>query len=504
MRQDGFKSRYAIKVASSVVIAVINAVIQFILPRVLSVEEYGYYSYNLNVFASVVLIATLATPNALVAKFSKRNEEIGLVYFYLKFFFVATIILNIGIVLLFPLPNIRNSFGGQTFYTIILALESSIVSKLLTDSISLYDSMAISRFPAILQIVMKTMICVVVLCGYLFNRISLLFFYVAQTIIILIIAVIMLKMLIVEQRNNYPIIIDKGMVVYIREYFEYCRPLVISNLISQLTIIVMNWTLMKYSGASEQALFGAAWQLNTLVSYVFSPYAELSKREFAVLHNDTGMLKRRYLQSLRIVMWMTAYFAIFIGICAPWILPIVYGEKYSGAADITLLIMYYTVYQAWGQVSGSFMLALEKTRLSAALSVIAQLLTMCAVFMFQIPNFIWPKGLGALGIALNYLTVNISVVLLSLYFVGRSLKIRYCDSFSIQLLPMLLCSATSMGLKVFCDYIMPGNETLILLTKLLISGGVYTTVIALTIWSNPELMGTSREVIVRTLKKIKG
>ena len=68
MKQDEFKSRYIIKLISSVLIALLNIIIQMLLPRVFTVEEYGYYTYNLNVFTSVVGIATLSAPNALVSK----------------------------------------------------------------------------------------------------------------------------------------------------------------------------------------------------------------------------------------------------------------------------------------------------------------------------------------------------------------------------------------------------------------------------------------------------
>ena len=57
-----------------------------ILPRALTISEYGYYSYKLNVFTYVVSMATLSVPSALVSKFSKRNEELGLVLFYIKFY----------------------------------------------------------------------------------------------------------------------------------------------------------------------------------------------------------------------------------------------------------------------------------------------------------------------------------------------------------------------------------------------------------------------------------
>ena len=81
MQEESFRSRYLVKITSSVIIAALNMVIQVILPRALSVEEFGYYSYNLNVFTSTVVLANLSMSNALVAKFSKRTEEIGIVFF---------------------------------------------------------------------------------------------------------------------------------------------------------------------------------------------------------------------------------------------------------------------------------------------------------------------------------------------------------------------------------------------------------------------------------------
>ena len=98
MKRDEFKERYVIKLASSVLLVILNAFIQLILPRAFSVEEYGYYTYNLNVFMSVVNIATLSTQSALVSKLSKRNEEIGLILFYLKFYLIMALVLNLAVI----------------------------------------------------------------------------------------------------------------------------------------------------------------------------------------------------------------------------------------------------------------------------------------------------------------------------------------------------------------------------------------------------------------------
>ena len=76
MKKDGFTKRYFIKISSSVIVAVLNTVIQLLLPRAFTVEEFGFYSYNLNVFTSVVVMSNLSMSAALVSKYAKRNNEI--------------------------------------------------------------------------------------------------------------------------------------------------------------------------------------------------------------------------------------------------------------------------------------------------------------------------------------------------------------------------------------------------------------------------------------------
>lgn len=504
MKQDEFKIRYIIKLSSSVLIAILNIIIQMILPRVLSVEEYGYYSYNLNVFTSVVSMATLSAPNALISKFSKRNEEIGLITFYLKTYFIIGLFLNIVIVFLYISGFIEKVFAGQTVFIVLLGLEVSVFLKLQTDSIGIFDAMAISRFPAIMQIVLKIVLSFFVIMGYLTERLNLLFFYASQTIALFVIVIIMVKAIIKEQTRRYPTKIDLGYKSYLKEYYRFCRPLVLSNIISQVIVIFMNWVLMKWAGVSEQAIFGVVWQLNSLVSYVFSPYAELSKREFAVLYKNMEKLRYRYIQSLKLMIWLTSYFAIFIGFLSEWLLPIVYGEKYAKATSVTIIIMFYTVYQAWGQISGSFLLAIEKTKISALLGMFGQIITFALVFLFQLPNNIWPLGLGALGIALTYLVSNLVSVTTSLYVNTRLLQISFFKSYLTQVPPLLLCSFTAILLKQLLNQLWLGNSIGVYIGKTFIAGIIYTVLFIVTILCKPQWIGlTNTNLKIITKFKMK-
>ncbi len=507
MKRDEFGGRYAVKLISSVFIAVLNMVIQLTIPRALSVPDYGYFTYNLNVFTSVVVLANLSASNALVAKYARRCEEYGMVRFYIRFFVIVTLILNIGVVAVSPFAFYQKSFAGQTIFVVLLGLESAVLTKLITDVVSLYDSAAISRFPAFMQAVMKAAVAAFVIIGYVLNVLNLAIFYIGQGIITLVVILILLYEFKKDHKANYENPVDLGTKAYLKEFFEYCKPLILANAVAQLVVILMNYALMGYSGATEQAMFGAAWQLNTLVSYVFSPYAELLKREFAVCMDDKEELKHRFSQALRMMMWITSYFSIFIAVFARELLPVIYGDKYNSAVLVTQMIMVYTSYQAWGQVTGSFTLSTGRTRFNGIMTIVVQILTVICIFVFQIPNPIFPKGLGANGIAINYLLVNIISVVFQVTYLSHELGLSVIRENLTQLLALGACTALSFAFNMLVSPITVANTLIENILKVLSGGILYSICFAVLIYMFPGLIGLSRErlkaMIGKAVSKVK-
>lgn len=500
--QDNLRNRYIIKVGSSALIAVFNIIIQLILPRVFSLTEFGFYSYNLNLFTSIVVLANLSASNAMVAKFSKRNEEIGLVKFYLKFYAAMTLILTALILFIYPTAYIQEAFGGQTIFVIMLGLQVAVVNKLLTDCISMYDASAVSRFPAFMQIILKVLLSFSVIIGYLFGKLSLSVFYIFQVSITSLIIFILLKTLIRDQRMRYPIYLDKGIMHYAKEYWNFCSSLVLAGIFAQIVVIIMNWALMRWSGAGEQALFGAAWQFNLLLSYIFSPYAEVMKREFAVLQTDSEVLAKHFHFSLKLIFWLTAFPAIFIATFSDWILPLIYGDKYSNATLVTVIIMFYTIYQAWGQLTGSFFIATEKTKANAIIGIVGQILTLVFVFLFQIPNFIWKESLGSTGIALNYFIVNIICVTISISYISNYLKKSILSNLSVQFAPLILCLLSAHVFKTLFGMVTIEGTYLLAFFKTIFAGICYSLFVALMIYIWPSIIELSREDLKNKIKNI--
>lgn len=498
-KKESFSRRYIVKILSSVLIALLNVIVQLLLPRVFSIEEYGYYSYNLNVFTSIVTVFNLSASDALVSKFSKNNKEKGYVVFYLRFFTLVSFVLNIGVVLFFPTSLVHNSFAGQTLCIMLLGLNAVIVRKLLTDIVAVFDAMAFSRLPALWQIVQKILITIGVVGAYCIGILNLFVFYILQITTILFVALLLVFVFFYLHKAKFNSTAKKSIFEYIGEFHVFCRPLIFATVFAQIIIIIKNWALMHWSGIASSALFGAAWQLNIVISYVFSPYAELMKREFAVIHDNESMLRHRMQQSLKIMAWIISFFCIFIAVYASDVLTVLFGDKYSGAVLITQLIMLYTIYQAWGQILGSFMLAVEQTTASSIISVVGNIFSLVLLYFFQCPNFIWAKGLGASGMGWSYVIGNFFSVTLMLCFIAKKISIKFVKLYVIPVISMIGCFIIAFVAYIIFRKCIPGSGMIFMVLRILCGGFLYCGILMLLIWKFPQILGINKVVLTQKL-----
>lgn len=503
MKEESFKRRYLIKIITSFLIAGINVVVQIILPRALSVDEYGYYSYNLNVFTSVVTIANLAMSNAFVAKYSKRNNEISLVYFYLAFVGIVALALNALIIGLFAANVISSFFSGQSFLIVLFALEASILLKLLTDCISIFDASSIARFPSIMQVVIKIALVLSVLASYFAGVLNLLLFYIIQISILSLVITVLIASVIRYQNKKYREPVVKKFSQYYKEFFVFCRPLFISLIVSQGVTILLNWSLMHWSGASEQAMFGAAWQFNAIISYIFSPFAELSKREFACIEENRDLLRRRFEKSLTLIVWLTSYFSIFVAASSNWIVPIVFGDKYANANSVTTIMMYYTIFQACGQICGSYLIGVSDTKASAVIGVAGQAFVVAMIFCFQFPGLVFAESLGAVGISINYLVSSLITSVVSIIYIYRKNGSKVLINCLKHIIPIVTLSMVSFALSYIANFITRNDDAIALLFKTFFCGIAYTFITATFIFAFPKTINMTREELFNYFKRKK-
>lgn len=498
MKRDRFSNRYLIKLFSSFIIIAANFAIQFILPRAFTVEEYGYYTHDVSVFVSVVGLANLYTSNAVVSKYAKRNDEIGLIRFYIKFFAIVAIILNIGLICIYPLQIFKTSFGMQALPVVMLALEAEILNKLYTDVISLYDAAAISRFPSIIQILMKLAMSGMILFTYIAGRLNIMVFYSFQVFLLAIVIFILMRAFIKDYHVRYVVGKINRTRDYIGEFYYFCRPLVITGVLVQIINIAMDILFLNEAGAASRAMYGAAMQMNALVLYVFSPFVELSKREYAVSAKEIEKQKVFVDKSMRTVMWMTSYFAVFIFVFAEYILPIIYGEGYEEAAAVTRIIMIFTVFQSWGQLLSTYFESMEQTKINAFFGILTEILQIICMILFIMPNWIWPDGLGANGIAIAKTVTNVLYVMILCSFIAIKLKFLIWRVHVIYLNAGLVLGMIAYGVKELIGFALKGRG----LFYVLVCGVIYSLGTGIFIYAVPSVVGTDRSFIKNKLKEV--
>ena len=274
-------------------------------------------------------------------------------------------------------------FEGQSFILVVLAMNAHLAIFLLQDIVSLYDNYLMTRTSEFMRVIQKAIIVVIVLVSFYFFQINLTQFYIVELTVIFLVVAFLAYFFSHSKKDFFRIQgVTKGIKTYLSEFTLFCRPMVFALIYSSSITIVSNWLLLHFSGVMEQAEYGVAWQLNSLIAYTFTPIIALLQREFSVRVDDKAQLAHKYGQMLTITMLLVSYFACFVIVDAKSILTILFGEEYASACLVTRLIMLYTVLQAWGQVNGALFIATERTKLYSIINIIIQTVSLGLMFVF--------------------------------------------------------------------------------------------------------------------------
>lgn len=127
-------------------------------------------------------------------------------------------------------------------------------------------------------------------------------------------------------------------------------------------------------------------------------------------------------------------------------------------------------------------------------------MTLLFVFLFQIPNFIWPNTLGSIGIALNYLLANVITTYISVLFVCKTLNISAMKTIIQQWCAMLFCTLTSIVIVFALNKIYVLDTFGACIVKTLFAGIIYTCAFIIIIYIRPTLLGISRDSMLNVLR----
>jgi len=312
------------------------------------------------------------------------------------------------------------------------------------------------------------------------------------------------SLLISLKRNNakiFPrkIISNRQKKIYLNYFYRYSRPLLLFSIIGLAFGILERWLLQNYGGSAEQGYFGFSQRI-ARICFVFTGAAiPLLFREFS--HNqgrsDFTKMKEQYVRFSGILFFLAAYLAVYASVNALKIGTLLGGKQFEQASAALMIMSLYPIHQTLGQMNGSFFLATGKTTIYSRIGIIIIILGLPLSLLLLFPKVYGGLELGALGLAIQMVSMQIIGIYVEMWFIAKSLKFSWLNILGRQTLIAII-------LGVFAYTISRGTDTLIQdnIISLLISGSIYSLIVFSMLWKFPQLMGLKKQELLVYKTKI--
>ncbi|MFW2612226.1 lipopolysaccharide biosynthesis protein [Aliarcobacter butzleri] len=492
--ETSFKKRYIIKLLSNLVNGVINIILVAIIPKALGPVSFGYFSYLQQFFNQIISFLDAGTSTAFFAKLSAKDTRIELLSFYFIFslFLICLLLFMIYIIEIFDytiifLPDIPKEY---IYYGAIFGIFTWATQVY----IKISDAYALTISVEIIKIIHKvaTLLLLLYIINFLpFDLYTYFYFHFISLIsFLLIISVLFLKKNIISKQ-----IFDCKIKYFniIKEFYTYCSPLFVFNVIAILISLFDIWLLQTMSGSVQTGFYGLAYSISAMCFLFTSAMTPIITREFSKSfeENDIERVKKLFKRYIPMLYAISTYFSVFLVFQAENLLVIFTDEKFKDALFVLVIMAFYPIHQTYGQLSGSLFFSNGTTKLYRNIGLISSLIGLLFSYLF-----IYHFELGALGFGIKMILAQIIGVNIQLYFNTKLLGFTMLSFVSHQIYTVVVFSliayVSSFGITFENN-----------IYEFLFCGFLYTIISAILVYIFPQILSLSRVELQQFLSRIK-
>lgn len=492
---QSLKKRYTAKLFANLIGSSIGVITAIIVPRALGPKAYGDFTFLSTFFLSLIGFFTLSTSDGFYVKLSQRPNEFGLISFY-GYFNMFTILALFIFVAGSQLLGVSGIIWiDQSIGFVYMATLFSAFGWLVKIITYVVDAYGLTVSTEIVRIFQKLIGLLIITALFLCKQLNLknYFFYNYGLTIVLILLFIW-----IINRNNYSFFqswkLRKDQISgYIKEFYEYSRPLFFFALIQLVFGIFDRWLLQKYGGSVQQGFFGFSYQI-TIVCFLFSSaMTPLIIREFSIAYhkNDISEMSRLFRRYIPILYSITAYFACFASVQAEKITYIFGGRQFTDATIPVMIMALTPIHQTYGQLSASVFFATGQTKLFSRISIGFIIIGLPMIYFLLAPVDKFGFNAGAIGLAIKVVLIQFIYVNVQLFYNSKFLKMRFINYFAHQIISVCFLIAIALLVKVFINGIQFMNDHILL--NFLISGLLYSLLVLISVFYFPVIFGLRKE-----------
>jgi len=492
MKSNAIPFRFAITLAANIVKMGTMFATGLIIARALGVNDYGSYSFLVTTCTALCTLVDMGGNYSFFTFASQRRQS---KYFFIGYFswqLLQMILVAVGVYLLLPDSIISSIWVGEERVVIVLAfLGVYLRQQMWTAMVKVTEAERANHCGQIANIIIAVIHLVVISLMAYFQWLTI------ELLFVILIGEYVTSLLIMwfsVKRNLISGTAEeaekKNIIQWFKDYLNYCKPLIGLAVISFVYMFWGRWVLQKYGGATEQAYLSIGIQLSMLSRALTTSMMPVIWKELAEeytkgneerMHNLFDMSTKLLFFSAITISWLLI----------PWsheILEIALGSDFAKGDVVLMIMLLYPIPASLGSMLDTILLATERTGLHSLFGILVMLISIpLSYFMVASKESLIPGlGLGALGIAIEQVGLQIVAVNLFLYYLHKKKIISY--KWKHQLVLIICVPMMALMAKEITN--MLSN---VLIINVFVMAAAYMASIAIIMWKGPNITGVTHK-----------
>lgn len=513
--ESSLKNRFAFKLASNIGSAFLGIAAMAVVPRALGPADYGRFEFLSVNYKLILDSLTLHTPTAFFNWISRKahKENIDVPVSVTSYAVMAALLLFFGAIA-FAIttgfntrlwPDIPSVYLWEAFGLTAVVFLFQLCTYL-ADGKALTVVLEQQRF---VQNAIKTGIFLLLASIGLLNLHT---YFASQIVVTGVAAAVAILWLFRQNAFTAKAVSPKLLfstegVLYIAFLKGYVRPLVLLVATGFIFNYFDRWFLQLIGGSSQYGYFGLSDRLGSVAILFTAAMTPLLTREFAYAYEEEDKVRLAGLfDRIRIFLFLAAAISCFLSMSSGPLVDIIGGDKFAGAIIPIAIMSMYPIHQTFGQLSSSLMIATGQTGLYAKIGIFGTLVGIPVTYFLMAPlAYTVPGlGLGATGLAIKMVLMNILGTNVQLYFNTRYIHTSYVKWIILQfkIIGVLYAAAWSAYhlINTIPDDFLPSllflhlaPSAALALVRIGLAGAIYLFVIGVLLLAAPEIAGVRRD-----------
>lgn len=481
--------RYAAKIAASLIGMVAGMLSMALVSRTLGPEQYGRFEFLNGFFQRVAAFLDTGTSLCFFTRLSQRPGDRGLVRFYVRLVAFVSVLLVAGTAIVAVSSFGKGLWAGEPMNFVLLGAALGCLTWWQQVARKAVDAYALTVQGELLGLANKLVATLALVLMVYGGWLSLGSYFAFQNITLatggaLFIWIAWKKKGVATTQE------ERSSKDYAREFWDYSHPLFAYALIGMLVGVLERWLLQTQSGAAQQGFFGLASQVSAVCFMFTGAMTQLLTREFAIAWEsaDRDQMGRLFSRYIPMFYTLATYISVFVAFHAADVTWLIGGNRFATGVEAVAVMALYPMHQTYGQLSGAVFYATGQTRLYRNIGIFGMIAGLPLLYWLVVPTTFWVRGLGAFGLGLKLVVMQVLIVNVQLWFNARTLALNFSWYVFHQIVVFVILATCAWASAAIV-----GVLALAKFPEFLLNGLTYSLLGLGVIVVFPRLLGISRD-----------